>query len=191
MVNPIKLSLLTAFLFIILLRIPVSAFQYTVNDENGWVVPNVGDVLVYNHWASRNRFQIGDSIRFIYDRDSVLEVSEEEYEECYSLKPFNFSNSGDSVFVLKRPGSYFFISGVSTHCKKGQKIIVKVLSTHINHAPLESPSDSPSSFPTNRTDATPASSPATTKPKSNDAVAINICFALSPLCAVVVSFFFF
>ena len=56
-----------------------------------------------------------------------MAVSEEEYEKCHSSHPLYFSNNGDSVFELDRPGLFYFISGVAGHCQRGQKMIIKVL----------------------------------------------------------------
>ena len=66
-------------------------------------------------------------IDFEYDKDSVLAVTEEEYEKCYSSHPGFFSNNGDTVFHVNRAGLFYFISGVSGHCERGQKMIIKVL----------------------------------------------------------------
>lgn len=55
-------------------------------------------------------------------------VSEEEYKKCQTTKPEFYSNKGDdTVFKLNRPGLFYFISGVSGHCEKGQKMIIKVM----------------------------------------------------------------
>ncbi|XVF11675.1 hypothetical protein REPUB_Repub08aG0047700 [Reevesia pubescens] len=64
---------------------------------------------------------------FKYKKDSVLVVTEDEYDKCEPSHPQFFSNNGDTVFTLDRPGLFFFISGVTGHCQKGQKMIIKVL----------------------------------------------------------------
>lgn len=66
-------------------------------------------------------------VDFKYDKDSVMGVTEEEYEKCRSARPLFFSNNGDTVFKFDRPGMFYFISGVSGHCDRGQKMIIKVL----------------------------------------------------------------
>ncbi|KAI5322466.1 hypothetical protein L3X38_031538 [Prunus dulcis] len=54
-------------------------------------------------------------------------VTKDGYEKCHSAHPIFFSNNGVTVFTLdRRPGLFYFISGVSGHCERGQKII-KVL----------------------------------------------------------------
>lgn len=59
--------------------------------------------------------------------DSVMIVDEDDYDDCNSEKPIYYANNGKSVVRLDRPGLFYFISGVAGHCKKGQKMIVKVL----------------------------------------------------------------
>ncbi|KAM7267793.1 hypothetical protein ACFE04_009959 [Oxalis oulophora] len=110
------------------LAITVSSFEFQVGDANiGWSVPNPNDTNIYNTWASENRFRVGDSLRFKYTKDSVMEVREEAYKTCNSNKPMFFSNSGDTVFKLDYPGTFYFISGASGHCEMGQKMILKVM----------------------------------------------------------------
>ncbi|ESQ30615.1 hypothetical protein EUTSA_v10012234mg [Eutrema salsugineum] len=96
----------------------VSCTEFEAGGENGWIVPqssNHGDM--FNQWASKNRFKVGDTIRFKYKKDSVLVVSEEEYKKCQTTKPEFYSNHHDTVFKLNRSG----------HCEKGQKMVVKVM----------------------------------------------------------------
>ncbi|ONI17964.1 hypothetical protein PRUPE_3G188300 [Prunus persica] len=54
-------------------------------------------------------------------------VTKDEYEKCHSAHPIFFSNNGVTTFTLHRPGLFYFISGVSGHCERGQKMIIKVL----------------------------------------------------------------
>ncbi|XP_008244053.1 PREDICTED: mavicyanin-like [Prunus mume] len=82
---------------------------------------------MYNQWASDNRFKVNDTLHFNYTKDSVLVVTKDEYEKCHSAHPIFFSNNGVTVFTLERPGLFYFISGVSGHCERGQKMIIKVL----------------------------------------------------------------
>ncbi|GMH15021.1 hypothetical protein Nepgr_016862 [Nepenthes gracilis] len=104
-----------------------SAFELDVGDIKGWAVPPRNDTEFYNNWASENRFRVGDSIRFRYRKDSVMEVTEEDYKKCSTTRPSFFSNTGNNVFQLERSGSFYFISGSSGHCELGQRMIVKVL----------------------------------------------------------------
>ncbi|KAJ3689219.1 hypothetical protein LUZ61_018383 [Rhynchospora tenuis] len=119
-----------------------------VGGEMGWVVPREKDDDVYNHWASLNRFQVGDTIYFKYKNDSVMVVVEEDYNNCNSTHPIFFSNNGNTRYELDRPGLFYFISGEEGHCDLGQKMIIKVLDIPDNISPSGSPSDkAPSPLP--------------------------------------------
>ncbi|XP_068640813.1 early nodulin-like protein 5 [Aristolochia californica] len=82
---------------------------------------------MYNKWASDNRFQIGDTVVFKYKEDSVMAVSEEGYDNCNAANPIHYYNDGDTTVTLDDAGFFYFISGLSSHCDKGQKMIIKVL----------------------------------------------------------------
>ncbi|KAI5651194.1 hypothetical protein M9H77_37199 [Catharanthus roseus] len=105
-----------------------SSSEFEVGGINGWIVPPANDSKFYNDWASEKRFQIGDSIRFKYMKDSVMEVNEGDYNKCNSSRPNFFANTGNTIYNLDRSGYFYFISGASGHCEKGQRMIVKVLS---------------------------------------------------------------
>lgn len=87
---------------------------------------------------------------FKYEKDSVMMVTEEEYKQCFSSKPLFYENNGDSVVKLDRAGLFYFISGVSGHCQKGQRMIIKVLE------PINPPH--PPTAPPNNKNAAAASS---------------------------------
>ncbi|CAL5198521.1 unnamed protein product [Lathyrus oleraceus] len=106
----------------------INCAEFEVGGRVGWVVPTSKDSdEMYNQWASQNRFKIDDTIHFKYDKDSVMMVSEEEYEKCKSDRPLFFENNGNTVYKFERPGMFYFISGVSGHCTRGQKMVIKVL----------------------------------------------------------------
>ncbi|GFS31259.1 early nodulin-like protein 5 [Actinidia rufa] len=94
----------------------VSSYELQVGDTNGWVLPPANDSKFYNDWATENRFRI------------VLEVTGTDYKKCNSTHPCFFSNTGNTIFKLERSGSFYFISGVSGHYRRGQRMIVKVMS---------------------------------------------------------------
>ncbi|KAL3716651.1 hypothetical protein ACJRO7_008264 [Eucalyptus globulus] len=123
--------LLAAFLLISSLHaFLVTSTEFTVGGEDGWGVRRSNrDRDVYNEWASRNRFKVDDTIHFKYQKDSVMVVTSEEYEKCRSSHPLFYSNNGDTVFKLDRPGLFYFISGIAGHCERGEKMIIKVLET--------------------------------------------------------------
>lgn len=66
---------------------------------------------------------------FKYNKDSVMEVTEEDYKKCNSTHPVFFSNTGNTVFRFDHSGLFYFISGVSGHCDKGQRMIIKVMAS--------------------------------------------------------------
>ncbi|KAK2357696.1 early nodulin protein [Trifolium repens] len=148
-------------LFLILILFSASHFlvinctEFEVGGRIGWVVPNSKDKdEMYNQWASQNRFKIDDTIRFKYEKDSVMVVSEEEYERCKSARPLFFGNNGDTVFKFERPGLFYFISGVSGHCTRGQKMIIKVLDIEPEQEPTApSPQSANENAPTGQSKA--------------------------------------
>ncbi|CAH2077693.1 unnamed protein product [Thlaspi arvense] len=137
-----------------------NGYKYYVGGRDGWVLTPSED---YSHWSHRNRFQVNDTLYFKYakGKDSVLEVSEEEYNTCNTTHPITSLSDGDSLFVLSRSGPFFFVSGNSENCLKGQKLAVKVMSTvHHSHSPRQpSPSPSPSLSPVHQAVPSPAPSP--------------------------------
>ncbi|CAN8258869.1 unnamed protein product [Cochlearia groenlandica] len=147
----------------------VSSTEFEVGGEDGWIVPkskNHGDM--FNKWATKNRFNVNDTIRFKYKKDSVLMVSKEEYKRCKATKPQLYSNNEDTVLTLDRPGLFYFISGVSGHCEKGQKMIIKVMENDDDDSSPDSPPPSSSSPSPSTPRLSPSSSlPASTHKKSN------------------------
>ncbi|CAH8317719.1 unnamed protein product [Eruca vesicaria subsp. sativa] len=139
--------------------------KFSVGGKDGWVLTASED---YSHWSHRNRFQVNDTLYFKYPKgkDSVLEVSEEEYNTCNTTHPITSLSNGDSLFVLSRSGSFFFVSGNSENCLKGQKLSVKVMSAaHHGHSPHQpSPSPSPTLSPVHQPSSSPAPSPVAIAP---------------------------
>ncbi|KAG2239795.1 hypothetical protein Bca4012_022894 [Brassica carinata] len=137
-----------------------NGYKFSVGGKDGWVLAPSED---YSHWSHRNRFQVNDTLYFKYPKgkDSVLEVSQEEYKTCNTTHPITSLSDGDSLFVLSRSGPFFFVSGISANCLKGQKLAVKVMSAaHHSHSPRQpspSPSPSPTLSPVHQ--ASPAPSP--------------------------------
>ncbi|CAO2814370.1 unnamed protein product [Amaranthus hypochondriacus] len=134
------------FVFHVLLLHGINCTEFEVGDTNnltkGWEVPPLNHPHVYNQWAQNNRFKVNDTLHFTYKKDSVMVVTESEYDKCRSSQPLYFSNNGDTTVVLDRPGLFFIMSGVTGHCERGQKMIVKVLDVqtppqpHHNNAAL-------------------------------------------------------
>lgn len=63
---------------------------------------------------------------FKYSEDSVLVVTEADYDSCRASHPVFFSNNGDTEVALDRPGPVYFISGETGHCERGQRMVVRV-----------------------------------------------------------------
>lgn len=103
----------------------------------------------------------------------MLEVSEQECNTCNTTHPMTSLSDGDSLFLLSRSGSFFFISGNSQNCLKGQKLAVKVMSTvHHSHSPRHpspSPSPSPSLSPVHHDLSSPGPSPGVEQPSDSNA----------------------
>ncbi|KAL9279424.1 putative Phytocyanin domain, cupredoxin [Arabidopsis thaliana] len=102
----------------------VSSYEHKLN----WVVPPANSSESFNDWASNKRFQVGDIIQFKYKKDSVMQVTKESYKHCNSSHPRFYSNTGKTRFMFDHSVPYYFISGTSGHCEKGQKMIVEVIS---------------------------------------------------------------
>ncbi|XP_019427403.1 PREDICTED: mavicyanin-like [Lupinus angustifolius] len=126
----------SSMIFLLFLLLPIfsclqhfsmASFDFQVGGTKGWIVPPPNDTNIYNDWASNNRFQLGDTIYFSYKKDSVMEVSERDYKECNATHPTFFSNIGNTVFKLEHSRTFYFISGASGHCEKGQKMILRVM----------------------------------------------------------------
>jgi hypothetical protein len=64
MANLVSLGLLLALLGALCRSADATAFE--VGGDDGWVVPPASDGGMYNQWASKNRFLVGDSVRKIY-----------------------------------------------------------------------------------------------------------------------------
>ncbi|KAL3640074.1 hypothetical protein CASFOL_011937 [Castilleja foliolosa] len=124
--------MITIFVFLQLQK-HVYCSEFEVGERKGWVVPPANNTEMHNQWASKLRFKVGDTIRFKYKKDSVMEVSKENYKECNSNRPNFFSNTGNTMYTLDRSGFFYFISGATGHCEKGQRMIVWVMAQDASH----------------------------------------------------------
>ncbi|KAL0320888.1 UNVERIFIED_CONTAM: hypothetical protein Sradi_5350300 [Sesamum radiatum] len=118
----------------------VSGFQFQVGEERGWTIPTGKEPETYNEWAAKNRFHIGDTLYFKYEKDSVLVVTSADYLNCSTSNPISKYEDGNTVFQLDRPGFFYFISGQPGHCKLGQRLIVRVMHPSEVEAPELAPS---------------------------------------------------
>ncbi|KAI7748658.1 hypothetical protein M8C21_024792, partial [Ambrosia artemisiifolia] len=94
----------------------------------GWRIPATNEPELYDVWASRRLFHVGDSLRFRYKNDSVAVVEKYGYYHCDSSNPISFFNDGDTVIDLDDVGTMYFISGDADLCKQGVKMMVEVTS---------------------------------------------------------------
>ncbi|XP_075499581.1 uncharacterized protein LOC142538022 [Primulina tabacum] len=120
------------------------AYTFYVGGNEGWITHPSN--ISYHRWAEMNRFQINDSLVFRYKKgsDSVLVVTKDDYERCNKDSPRQVFKDGDSKFKFDKSGPFFFISGRTQHCEKGQKLVTVVLSDrHHNAPPSPSPTHSP------------------------------------------------
>ncbi|XP_061359130.1 early nodulin-like protein 7 [Gastrolobium bilobum] len=107
-----------------------AAMQFKVGGHLGWHEPGPNNTEFYIQWAEMNRFQIGDSLVFEYQNDSVLTVEKMDYFNCDSSDPITAFDNGKSTLNLDRPGAFYFISGTDDHCNNGQKLLVEVMHPH-------------------------------------------------------------
>ncbi|CAL5023860.1 unnamed protein product [Urochloa decumbens] len=146
------------------------ATQFTVGGANGWSVPAAA-AEPFNTWAERTRFQVGDSLVFVYpkDQDSVLLVDPAGYNACNTSSYVKRFDDGDTVVTLDRAGALFFISGVEAHCRANEKLIVMVLAAARNNgtggnAPAPATTTAPPPPPAPASTSPPPASSATPPP---------------------------
>ncbi|AAF09049.1 putative Phytocyanin domain, cupredoxin [Arabidopsis thaliana] len=157
--------------------------DFKVGDEFGWRVPLQNDSAVYSHWASSNRFHIGDSLSFVYDKDSVMEVDKWGFYHCNGSDPITAFDNGNSTFDLDRPGLFYFISGSNQHCTSGQRLIVEVMHIHQHH-------DHDASMPPSMSPLSNSASPYASASASSAASSLPTACLLIPLFLTIASFRF-
>ncbi|PWA35236.1 Cupredoxin [Artemisia annua] len=114
-----------AIVFIACAMTIVAGKEYQVGGAVGWRIPAANETELYNVWASRRRFHIGDTLRFRYT-DSVVIVEKYGFFHCDASQPIVYYNTGDTLVNLDKLGAFYFISGSEQRCNKGQKMIVNV-----------------------------------------------------------------
>ncbi|XP_073313889.1 early nodulin-like protein 9 [Primulina huaijiensis] len=127
------------------------AFEFKVGGSKGtWTAPADPNSSEYNQWAERNRFQIGDSLLFVYDadQDSVLQVNKDDYTNCNIASPIAKHNDGHTVIKLDQSGPHYFISGVDDNCRKNEKLVVVVMADRSNRSPPPAPPSDDDTNPT-------------------------------------------
>ncbi|KAK1407045.1 hypothetical protein QVD17_38655 [Tagetes erecta] len=134
--NPTMIATFVAVLSLLVMIHRGEAYEFKVGGSGEWSLS-----ASYNQWAEKNRFQVGDTLLFKYDdnKDSVLEVSKEDYDNCNTGNPIEKHDDGHTVIKLERSGPHYFISGVSDHCKNNEKVVVVVLADRSQKSPKETP----------------------------------------------------
>ncbi|XP_044958493.1 early nodulin-like protein 1 [Hordeum vulgare subsp. vulgare] len=154
--------LLSAAVACVLLAGAVSASSsprvFTVGGvERGWRQPAPGEET-YNHWATKNRFHVGDFLHFRYDgNDSVLVVTRDDYKRCGTDRPVLRLEGGEARFRLERSGFLYFISGAPGHCDAGQRFTLRVMAERDNGGGGAPPTEAPAMPPGGPFNSTPGS----------------------------------
>jgi len=82
---------------------------------------------------------------FEYKNDSVVKVGKRGYYHCNETRHGSTFKDGSTVFLLDKPGFYYFVSGDLEHCRKGQRLMVEVVGVPPPPPPaVPSPSPLPS-----------------------------------------------
>ncbi|RDX86231.1 Early nodulin-like protein 1, partial [Mucuna pruriens] len=167
----------SASLFLLFLFFGFSiAKEFLVGGKtDAWNIPSSqSDSL--NQWAQRSRFQVGDYLVWKYEggKDSVLEVSREDYVNCSISNPIKEHSDGTTKVKLDHPGPFYFISGAKGHCEKGQKLVVVVLTPRekSNTGPVLSPAPAPS--PSSAEFEAPAVAPTSSANALNGAIVMAL-----------------
>nr|XP_010923958.1 early nodulin-like protein 3 [Elaeis guineensis] len=144
----------------VLLASMAAATQFKVGGSNGWAVPGP-NAMSFNQWAEKKRFQIGDSLLFVYppDQDSVVLVDANAYNSCDTSSFIDRFNDGNTVFTFTRSGPFYFISGNKENCQKNEKLVVVVMASRSNATSL-GPSPSPPPPPSGVVEIVPSLAPA-------------------------------
>ncbi|CAM8934774.1 unnamed protein product [Rhodiola kirilowii] len=133
-----------------------AARDFAVGGSMSWEVPPSNYTQLYNQWAEKNRFIIGDSLVFTYDagKDSVLLVNKDAYDNCKTDTYIQSFKDGHTVVQLIHSGPFYFISGNVDNCKKHEKFVVVVVSERNKSAP-SLPSPQPALAPSSKEPASP------------------------------------
>ncbi|XP_057978150.1 early nodulin-like protein 8 [Malania oleifera] len=153
MAKSISPKLICALQFLLWLLLPqvISSYQYKVGDLDAWGIPTSANPRVYTFWTKNHLLKIGDSLLFLYppSQDSVIQVTEQNFNACNITDPILYMNNGNSLFNITSAGDFYFTSGVPGHCFKSQKLHITVLSANGSASipPSVLPATSPS-YPT-------------------------------------------
>ncbi|GKA68916.1 5-methyltetrahydropteroyltriglutamate--homocysteine methyltransferase-like protein [Tanacetum coccineum] len=102
-----------------------TATNYVVGDDCGWTTGTD-----YQAWADDKAFQVGDSLEFIYPKDThnVYAVTSAAFDDCSTTAtPNYYFDTGDDLLGFAEAGTYYFICGVPGHCSDlNQKFSINV-----------------------------------------------------------------
>nr|XP_043616317.1 early nodulin-like protein 2 [Erigeron canadensis] len=128
-------TIFMALAFFTILKV-VQSTDFKVGGDRGWAVPPSNDTEFYNKWTSQNRFKVKDTLQFVYKRhEETLCVmhSKEDHDKCHNASYAKYYDDGDDIYVLDRPGYFYFISCILDNCLHGHlKMVVKVLEHDID-----------------------------------------------------------
>ncbi|CAH1428684.1 unnamed protein product [Lactuca virosa] len=141
---PMATIVLVALLSLLVSIQKGDAHDLKIGSSGDWSIASAP----YTTWAERARFSIGDTILFNYDgsKDSLLLVSQADYNNCNTASPIEKHNDGHTVITLERSGPHYFISGVPENCKKNEKVTIVVMADRSQKATSESPFVASSNF---------------------------------------------
>ncbi|KMT02827.1 hypothetical protein BVRB_8g194100 [Beta vulgaris subsp. vulgaris] len=137
---------------IIMVMKGITAETINVGDANRWINPPSPEL--YTSWAAEHTFAVGDVLVFQFTTNfhTVAMVTEAGYDACDAGNAV-IHTEGPTEITLNRPGEFFFICTVGTHCDNGQKFAINVTGTAAAAAPV------PTSLPVEPTPTDAGSSP--------------------------------
>ncbi|KAK2991914.1 hypothetical protein RJ640_006091 [Escallonia rubra] len=109
------------------LMVGATANTFTVLEEMGWRIPDVGDIM-YKTWAAQKDFELGDVLVFNWNgTHNVAKVTKEDYDNCNSTNVLgSIQTTSPANFTLDINGSNYFICTVGNHCSRGQKVTATI-----------------------------------------------------------------
>ncbi|XP_024968570.1 early nodulin-like protein 1 [Cynara cardunculus var. scolymus] len=146
MAKPVVVVVFLGILSLLLLIQDSGAYEFMVGGTGDWSLTST----FYNQWAQQSRFQIGDTVLFNYEagKDSVVQVTKDDYNNCNPASPIAMYSDGHSLVKFRQSGPHYFISGLVENCKNNQKIVMVVMADRTNRssppAPAPEGQESPS-----------------------------------------------
>ncbi|KAF8048522.1 hypothetical protein N665_2485s0005 [Sinapis alba] len=171
------------------------AREFMVGGAKGWTVPSGSQV--YSQWAEQSRFQVGDSLMFVYqpNQDSVFQVTRDAYDSCNTDAPTAKFADGKTSFALTHSGPYYFISGNKDNCNKKEKLVVIVMAdrngkTSSPPSQAQAPSGEASPSPPITSNLEPPATTPTSQDTPNKAASSSSSFVAALLGAALASTLF-